>query len=107
VAGFFLNIETGRVATRAQLVEAGEASEREPPELPWHPVQGPGDASTALYAVLRKRVEGRQRGAWIGTLCIRYGGRQAFLERRGWEEVQINEMRRPLGRRSVKSQDVV
>ena len=93
MGGFFINVETGRVATRAQLVEAGEASEREPPKLPWHPVQGPADASTAIYAVLRKRVEGRQRAAWIGTLCIRYGGRQAFLEEQGWEEVEVAEIR--------------
>jgi hypothetical protein len=100
VPGFFINVETGRVATHAQLIDAGEASERDSPALPWHPVQGPSDASTAIYAVLRKRVEGRDRAAWIGTLCIRYGGRQAFLEDRGWEEVGIDEMRRPLGRRS-------
>ena len=97
--GFFINVETGQVATHAQLIEAGDAPEREPPALPWHAVQGPSDASTALYAVLRKRVEGRDRAVWIGTLCIRYGGRQAFLEERGWEEVDIDEMRRPLGRR--------
>jgi hypothetical protein len=98
VAGFFINVETGRVATRGQLIEAGETSEAQPPELPWHPVQGPSDASTALYAVLRKHVEGRQSGAWIGTLCIRYGDRQAFLESQGWAEVPIDEMRQPLGR---------
>jgi hypothetical protein len=93
VAGFFINVESGRVATHAQLIEGGEADEGEQPELPWHPVQGPRDASTALYAVLRKRVEGRSRAAWIGTLCIRYGGRQAFLEERGWEEVAVSEIR--------------
>jgi hypothetical protein len=95
VAGFFINVDTGRVATHAQLIEAGAAPEHQAPELPWHPVQGPADASTALYAVLRKRVEGRRRGAWIGTLCIRYGGRQAFLEEQGWEEVEIAEIRAP------------
>jgi hypothetical protein len=93
VAGFFINVDTGRVATQAQLIEAGEASEHQEPALPWHPLQGPRDASTALYTVLRKRVEGRQRAAWIGTLCIRYGGRQAFLEERGWEEVRVEEIR--------------
>jgi hypothetical protein len=90
---FFINVETGQVATRAQLVEAGETPPSEPPALPWHPVQGPGDASTALYAVLRKQVRGRERDAWIGTLCIRHGGRQASLERDGWEEVSVEEMR--------------
>ena len=91
--GFFINVETGQVATHAQLIEAGDAPEREPPALPWHAVQGPSDASTALYAVLRKRVEGRDRAVWIGTLCIRYGGRQAFLEDRGWEEVSVADIR--------------
>jgi hypothetical protein len=90
---FFINVETGRVATRNQLVEAGEAPSHEPPALPWHPVQGPGDASTALYAVLRKQVRGRERTAWIGTLCLRHGDRQASLEAQGWEEVAVEEMR--------------
>ena len=90
---FFINVETGKVATYAQLIEAGESSDREPPSLPWHPVQGTGDASTAVYAVLRKRVEGRDRSAWIGCLCIRYGDRQASLERAGWEEVTVDEIR--------------
>jgi hypothetical protein len=90
---FFINVESGRVATRRQLVEAGAANAHEPPALPWHPVQGPDDASTALYAVLRKQVRGRERAAWIGTLCIRQGDRQASLEDQGWEEVSVEEMR--------------
>ena len=94
MAGFFINVETGSVATHQQLIDAGHAPRSgEPPALPWHPVQGPGDASTALYAVLRKRVQGREREAWIGTLCIRYGDRQASLEREGWEEVQVEKIR--------------
>jgi hypothetical protein len=87
VAGFFINVEDGRVATYAQLIEAGEASDRLSPELPWHPLQGPNDASTALYAVLRKKVRGRDREAWIGLLCIRHGSRQASLAAEGWQEV--------------------
>ena len=90
---FFINVDTGRVATRTQLVEAGATPPHEPPALPWHPVQGPGDASTALYAVLRKQVQGRERAAWIGTLTIRHGDRQASLEREGWREVSVEEMR--------------
>jgi hypothetical protein len=90
---FFINVESGRVATRKQLVEAGETPPHEPPALPWHPVQGPDDASTALYAVLRKQVRGRERAAWIGTLCIRQGDRQASLEREGWQEVSVDEIR--------------
>jgi hypothetical protein len=89
---FLINVDTGRVATHAQLIEAGQASDRDLPGLPWHPVQGPRDASTALYAVLRKRVQGRDRGAWIGMLCLRFGERQASLERDGWEEVVVDEI---------------
>jgi hypothetical protein len=90
---FLINVDTGRVATHSQLVASGEASDREPPGLPWHPVQGPRDASTAVYAVLRKRVEGRERSAWIGMLSIRYGERQASLREQGWEEVSVDEIR--------------
>jgi hypothetical protein len=90
---FFINVDTGRVATGSQLVDAGLASSHEPPALPWHPVQGSGDATTALYSVLRKQVRGRERDAWIGMLCLRHGDRQASLEREGWEEVPVDEMR--------------
>lgn len=93
MAGFFINVDDGRVATHAQLIEAGEASDRLPPELPWHPLQGPNDVSTALYAVLRKKVRGRDRDAWMGLLCIRHGDRQASLETEGWEEVPVDEIR--------------
>ena len=90
---FFINVDTGRVATGSQLVDAGLAPSDEPPALPWHPVQGSGDATTALYSVLRKQVRGRERDAWIGMLCLRHGDRQASLEREGWEEVPVEEMR--------------
>ena len=40
------------------------------------------------YAVLRKR----ERGVFIGTLCIRHTGRQDLLEQRGWEEIPIGEI---------------
>ena len=85
VAGFFINVESGRIATYAQLIEAGEASETGPPELPWHPVQGPSDGSTALYAVLSWRRGGqtlgmrpwRLRAAADGALLVAgwFGGR--------------------------------
>ena len=88
VAGFFINVDDGRVATHAQLIEAGQASDRLPPELPWHPLQGPNDASTALYSVLRKRV----KGVYIGTLCFRQTPRQASLEQDGWQEVPPAEI---------------
>ena len=82
---FWVNYEDGRVATRDQLAEAGLVDADERPVAPWHPIQGPPDASTMWYAVLRKR----ERGVFIGTLCIRHTGRQASLEGRGWEEVPV------------------
>jgi hypothetical protein len=85
VGVFFVNTQDGRVATRAQLGDAGLVDERDRPEPPWHPIQGPSDASTMWYAVLRKR----ERGVFIGTLCIRHTGRQTLLEERGWEEVPV------------------
>ena len=85
---FFVNTRDGRVATRTQLSDAGLVDEREAPVAPWHPIQGPSDASTMWYAVLRKR----ERGVFIGTLCIRHTGRQASLEERGWEEVPVAEI---------------
>jgi hypothetical protein len=88
VSGFFIDVQDGRVATRGQLVEAGIASEGDDPPRPWHPIQGPSDASTMWYLVLRKRV----RGVFIGTLCIRHSSRQASLEADGWEEVPVADI---------------
>ena len=85
---FFVNTEDGRVATRSQLAEAGLVDESEPPARPWHRIQGPDDASTMWYSVMRKR----ERGVFIGTLCIRHTGRKNLLEERGWEEVPIAEI---------------
>jgi hypothetical protein len=86
VGSFFVNTEDGRVATLGQLAEAALLDEQDKPVPPWHPIQGPSDASTMWYSVLRKR----ERGVFIGTLCIRHTGRQASLEERGWEEVPVD-----------------
>lgn len=83
MSAFFIDVEVGRVATRGQLAERGLASEAAPPRPPWHPVQGPPDASTLWYAVMRKRM----RGVFIGMLCFRHTPRQASLIAQGWEEV--------------------
>ena len=64
-------------------MSAGLADGSERPVSPWYEIQGPSDASTMWYAVLRKE----ERGVFIGTLCIRHTGRQASLEAAGWEEV--------------------
>jgi hypothetical protein len=88
VGSFFVNTDDGRVATLGQLAEADLVDENDAPLRPWHPIQGPSDASTMWYAVLRKR----ERGVFIGTLCIRHTGRQASLEERGWEEVPVDRI---------------
>ena len=88
VSAFFVNFQDGRVATRRQLAAAGLVDERREPARPWHEIQGPGDASTMWYAVLRKT----ERGIFIGTLCVRHTGRQASLERAGWEEVPVGDI---------------
>ena len=85
---FFVNTQDGRVATRSQLVEADLVDDDGKPLPPWHPIQGPGGESTLWYAVLRKR----ERGVFIGTLCIRHSERQASMEESGWSEVQIEEI---------------
>jgi hypothetical protein len=85
---FFVNTDDGRVASRRQLAAAGLTDDSERPVSPWHPIQGPSDASTMWYAVLSKR----ERGVFIGTLCVRHTGRQASLERRGWREVPVDEI---------------
>jgi hypothetical protein len=88
VGVFFVNTEDGRVATRTQLVEAGLADEHEKPLRPWHPIQGPSDASTMWYSVLRKR----ERGIFIGTLCFRHPDRLTLLQEQGWEEIPVEEI---------------
>jgi hypothetical protein len=88
MGAFFIDVQDGRVATQRQLSEAGLVDEDETPVAPWHPIQGPSDASTMWYAVMRKRT----RDIFIGTLCIRHTGRQASLEAGGWAEVPVEEI---------------
>ena len=88
MSGFFVNTQDGRIATRTQLVEVGDADADDTPVAPWHQIQGPRDASTMWYAVLRKR----ERGVFIGTLCFRHIDRQASLEAAGWEEIPVEQI---------------
>jgi hypothetical protein len=85
VGAFFINYEDGRIATRDQLREAELVDEDVRPVKPWHRIQGPSDASTMWYVVMRKR----ERGIFMGQLTVRHTGQQASLEERGWEEVPI------------------
>jgi hypothetical protein len=84
---FWVNTEDGRVATYSQLDEAGLV-EDEKPTRPWHAIQGPDDASTMWYAVLRRQ----EKGVYIGTLCFRHTPRQASLEQAGWQEIPIHQI---------------
>ncbi|MBI5106849.1 MAG: hypothetical protein HZB46_18015 [Solirubrobacterales bacterium] len=86
---FFIDTDSGQVATQRQLIDAGVADEDAPPPRPWHPVQGTRDASTLWYAVMRKRT----RGIFIGTLVIRHSDHHASLLQDGWEEVDVDEIR--------------
>jgi len=80
------------------LIEAGLATDVEPPARPWLRIQGSDDATTMWYAVLRKR----ERGIFIGALAIRHGDHHASLLQGGWEEVGLDELRRgPLARGSA------
>jgi len=88
LSGFFVNTQDGRVAVRRQLAEAGLVDDEEKPVDPWHPIQGPSDASTMWYAVLVKQM----RGVFIGMLCIRHLTRQASLEADGWVEVPVDSI---------------
>ena len=85
---FFVNTEDGRVATRTQLTEARLTDAHGEAVPPWHRIQGPSDASTMWYSVLRKR----ERGVFIGTLCIRHSDRKNLLAERGWEEVPVADI---------------
>ena len=83
------------MATALSWPRPGWSTSDEQPVAPWHPIQGPSDASTMWYAVLRKR----ERGVFIGTLCIRHTGRQSLSWRSaGWEEMPVEEIG-PLSRR--------
>jgi hypothetical protein len=91
---FFIDTATGQVATMRQLIEAGLAGgDLHPPERPWHRIQGPDDASTLWYAVLRKQV----RGIHIGSLAIRHQPHHASLLQDGWEEVPVDDITVPGG----------
>jgi hypothetical protein len=89
MASFFIDTDTGQVATLRQLVEAGVTDAADAPPRPWHPIQGTRDATTMWYAVLRRR----ERGVFIGTLVLRHTSHHASLLQRGWQEVPVDEIR--------------
>jgi hypothetical protein len=86
---FFIDTQTGQVATQRQLIDAGVAPEGDLPPRPWHRIQGSGDATTLWYAVMRKRTH----GVFIGSLVIRHSDHHASLLADGWEEVEVEAIR--------------
>jgi hypothetical protein len=89
MAVFFIDTDTGQVATQKQLVQAHLAAEDgSPPPRPWLRIQGSGDATTMWYAVLRRR----ERGIFIGSLVFRHSSHHSLLLERGWEEIPIAEI---------------
>ena len=89
MASFFIDTDTGQVATLRQLNEAGTIPEGQKPPKPWFPIQGTRDATTLWYAVMRKQV----RHKHIGALCIRHSDHHASLLQKGWQEVSVDEIR--------------
>jgi hypothetical protein len=89
MASFFIDTDTGQVATVRQLRAAGLADALNPPPRPWHPIQGTADATTMWYAVMRKQ----ERGVFIGTLVLRHSDHHASLLQGGWHEVEVEEIR--------------
>ena len=89
MAGFFIDIGTGQVATHKQLAAAGLATLDETPKRPWYPVRGTEGVSTLWYAIMRKQT----RGVYIGTMCIRHSPHHASLLQAGWHEVEVDEIR--------------
>jgi hypothetical protein len=91
VAVFFIDTDTGQVATQRQLVEAGVAAEDGQVPRPWHRIQGTNDATTLWYAVMRRQ----ERGIFIGSLVFRHTPHHALLLERGWQEVPVQEISAP------------
>ncbi|HWI22543.1 MAG TPA: hypothetical protein VNT22_08010 [Baekduia sp.] len=95
---FFIDTDTGRVATQMQLIEAGIATSNDVPPRPWLQIRCTGDATTMWYAVLRKEISG---GKFIGSLVFRHSDHHASLLKQGWreiapEEIGTDDTRRPL-----------
>lgn len=88
MALFFIDTDTGQVATQHQLIAAGVAPDTGVPPRPWLRIQGSSDATTMWYAVMRRR----EKTIFIGSLVFRHGPHHSLLLERGWEEVAVGEI---------------
>jgi hypothetical protein len=89
MAQFFIDTDTGQIATRTQLVEARVPPGPDgAPERPWLRIQGSGDATTLWHAVMRRK----ERGIFIGSLVLRHSPHHSLLLERGWEEVPVDQI---------------
>jgi hypothetical protein len=102
MGAFFIDTSEGTVATHHQLIRAGVSPPSEHPPRPWHRLQGPIDASTMWYAVLRRQ----ERGVFMGDLVLRHSERLASLLQRGWQEVPPEEIGLP-GQRGEVSESPI
>jgi hypothetical protein len=91
MAVFFIDTDTGQVATQRQLVERGIATPVDDPPRPWLRIRASGDATTLWHAVMRKR----ERGIFIGSLVFRHSTHHDLLREQGWEEVPVEEIGTP------------
>lgn len=91
MALFFIDTDSGHVATHPQLVAAGLSPAAGLPPRPWLRIQGTGDATTMWFAVMRKR----EKGIFIGTLVFRHAPHHSLLLEQGWEEVPYTEISAP------------
>jgi hypothetical protein len=88
---FFIDTDTGQIATQSQLIDAGIAGSDGLPERPWLQIRASGDATTMWHAVLRRK----ERGIFIGTLVFRHSDHHASLLQDGWQEVAPEEIGLP------------
>lgn len=85
---FFIDTDSGQIATERQLVEAGVSTPDDDPPRPWWRINAPIDATTMWYAAMRRR----EKGIFIGTLVFRHTPHHTLLLERGWEEVPVDEI---------------
>jgi len=88
MALFFIDTDTGQVATQKQLIAADLVDDNGLPSRPWLQIRASGDATTMWHAVLRKQ----EKGIFIGTLTLRHGDHHTLLLQRGWQEIAPEEI---------------